>query len=90
MSLKEEILPEGIQRQINQYILHNTNSYNAAKHPEAIDSLNIFTPHLTKTSDSVFAIDHMKFHGLEKFFDVKKIGNAISSSKTQLIQNKLL
>lgn len=88
-SLINKVLPEGLQHMINQYILKNTQDYNKTDYPFAIDNLNIFTPN-DKPNPSVYAIDHMKYGGLERYFDTERIEKAISLSKTTILKNELI
>ncbi len=52
-------------------ILNNTDNYNKVDYPETCDIMEIYTEKENRIY-SVFAINHMKYKGLEKYYDVRK------------------
>ena len=80
-------LPFVLQIKINQYILNNTVSYNSIDYPESCDIREIYTEKENKIN-SVFAVDHMKYEGLEKHYDIKLLEQISSHKRSGYIKNK--
>ncbi len=76
-----------LQDKINQYILNNTDNYNKVDYPETCDIREIYTENENRIN-SVFAIDHMKYKGLEKYYDVRLLEQISSHKRSGFIHNK--
>lgn len=80
----QERIPEALQFKINQYVLNNTEQYNKAEHPEIIDSTRIFTK---SSNSSVYAVDHLKYGALERYFNTSYLEKVLSMSQASFIPN---